>query len=170
MQRQTVLSDSSFPKYSSTHVAIFNTTAWPFLMQCQRSCTFTWGFLPCPTQTEISLDPLNLFTILCMVVGERPKFLFNAILHWKMRFFLFLLSWNLAQRDELLSSFACKDWDAPFTPNHDPLTSYQFTCLLWTVSFGYSITFNFYYASLPTFFRVCCNHQNQNLFIFTKYI
>ncbi len=45
MQWQTVLSDSSFPKYSSTHVAIFNTAVWQILMQChlrtQRSCTFT---------------------------------------------------------------------------------------------------------------------------------
>ncbi len=86
MQRQTVLSDSGFPKYSWAHVVIFNTTAWRFLMQChlkaQRSCTFNWGFLPCPTQTEISLDSLNLFTILCMVVGERPQFF--AILHWEI--------------------------------------------------------------------------------------
>ncbi len=78
MQWQTVLSDSSFPKYSSTHVAIFNTAVWHILMQChlraQRSCTFTWGFLSCPTQTEILQDPMNLFTMLCMVVGERPIF------------------------------------------------------------------------------------------------
>ncbi len=57
-------------------------------MQChlraQGSCTFNWGFLPCPTCTVISLDTLNLFTILCMVLGERPKFC--AILHCEMWF------------------------------------------------------------------------------------
>ncbi len=36
-------------------------------------------FLPCPMCAEISLDFLNLFTKLCMVAGERPKFF--AILH-----------------------------------------------------------------------------------------
>ncbi len=72
MQQQTVVNDSGFLKYSWAHVAIFNTAAWRFLMQChlraQRSSTFNWGFLPCPTCTVISLDSLNLFTILCMVL------------------------------------------------------------------------------------------------------
>ncbi len=110
MQQQTVVNDSGFLKYSWAHVAIFNTTAWRFLMQChlrgQRSSTFTWAFLPCPTCTVISLDSLNLFTILCMVLGERPKFF--AILHCVMWFLicLTLLSWNLAQSDEPWSSFA----------------------------------------------------------------
>ncbi len=44
----------------------------------------TWGFLPCPTCTVISLDSLNLFTILCMVLGKRPKFF--AIVHCEMWF------------------------------------------------------------------------------------
>ncbi len=47
---------------------------------------FTWGFLPCPTQTEISLNSLNLFTILCIVVGVRPKFF--ASLLWEMWFLI----------------------------------------------------------------------------------
>ncbi len=47
-------------------------------MQChlraQRSWTFTRGFLPCHTHTEIPLDSLNRFTIVCMVLGDRSKF------------------------------------------------------------------------------------------------
>ncbi len=69
------------------------------------------------------------FTILCMLVGERPKFF--AILLWEMWFLicLTLTSWNLAQ-----SGFTGKDWNAPFIHKHDTLTYYQFTCLFWTVS------------------------------------
>ncbi len=117
MQQQTVVNDSGFLKYSWAHVAIFNTAAWWFLMQChlraQRSSTFNWGFVPCPTCTVTPLDSLNLFTILCMVLGERPKFF--AILHCKMWFLisLTLLSWNLAQSDELWSSFVCKNFLYP---------------------------------------------------------
>ncbi len=89
MQQQTVVSDSGFLKYSWAHVAIFNTAAWWFLMQyhlrAQRSSTFNWCFLPCPTCTVISLAFLNLFTILRVVLGERPKFF--AILHCEMWFF-----------------------------------------------------------------------------------
>jgi len=57
-------------KFSQVHVAIFNTvTSWWFLMQCHlRAQRFAL-----PTQTEISLDSLNLFTILCMVVGKITK-------------------------------------------------------------------------------------------------
>ncbi len=51
MQQQTVVNDSGFLKYSWANVAIFNTAAWWFLMQChlkaQRSSTFNWGFLHC---------------------------------------------------------------------------------------------------------------------------
>ncbi len=58
MQQQTVVNGSGFLKYSWAHVAIFNTAAWRFLMQChlraQRSCTFTalpymyWDFFGIP--------------------------------------------------------------------------------------------------------------------------
>ncbi len=51
MQQQTVVNDSGFLKYSWANMAIFNTAAWRFLMQChlkaQRSSTFNWGFLHC---------------------------------------------------------------------------------------------------------------------------
>ncbi len=129
MQQQTVWSDSSFLKYSWAHVGIFNTAAWRFLMQChlraQRSSTFNWGFLPCPTCTVISLDSLSLFTILCMVFGE---FLWNFAL-WNVIFDLFDTS--LVKFDtKWWSSFACKDWDAPLIHKHDTLTYYQFTCLM----------------------------------------
>ncbi len=146
MQQQTVVNDSGFLKYSWAHVAIFNTvtvTAWRFLMQChpraQRSSTFHSGFLPCPTCAVISLDSLNRFTILCMVLGERPKFF--AILHCEMWFLicLTLLSWNLAQSDEPWYSFSYKGWDAPFITKHDTLIYYQFTCLLWTVSKQFNV-------------------------------
>ncbi len=125
------LDDSGFSKYSWAHVAIINTAAWWFLMQyylrAQSSSTFSWGFLPCSTCTVIALDSLNRFTILHVVVGERPTFL--ATLHCKMWFLicLTLLSWNLPQSDEPWSSFACKAWDAPFIPKQDTLTYYQFT-------------------------------------------
>ncbi len=104
---QIVVNDSGFLKYSWAHKAIFNTAAWRFLTQChpraQRSNTFNWGFMPCPTCTGISLDNLDLFTILRMIVGERPKFF--ALLHCQMWFLicLTLLSWNLAQSSALLA-------------------------------------------------------------------
>ncbi len=75
---------------------------------------------------------IYLFTILCMVLGERPKFF--AILHCEIWFLicLTLLLWNLAQSDEPWSRFACKDWDAPFIPKHDTLTYYLFqNSLTW---------------------------------------
>ncbi len=101
MQQQTVVNDSGFLKYSWAHVAIFNTAAWRFLMQChlrgQRSSTFNWGVLPCPTCTAISLHSLNLFTILCMGLSERPTFF--AILHCEMSFF-----------DASLMKFGTKWW------------------------------------------------------------
>ncbi len=146
MQQQTLVNDSGFLKYSWAHVAIFNTAAWRFLMQChlraQRSSTFNWGFLSCPSCTVISLDSLNHFTILCMLLGKRPTFF--AMLHCEMWFLicLTLLLWNLAQSDEPWSSFAGKDRDAPFIPKHDTFTYYQFTCLLWIVS--KQITWIFY--------------------------
>ncbi len=41
--------------------------------ECTMVMTIHLRF-PALPQTEISLDSLNLFTILCMVVGKRPKF------------------------------------------------------------------------------------------------
>ncbi len=137
MQLLTVVNDSGSLKYSWAHVAIFNTSAWRFLMQChlraKRSSTFNWA---CPTCTVISLDSLNLFTISCMILGERPKFF--AILHREMWFLncSTLLSWNLTQSVELWSCIDCKDWDAPFIPKHDTSIYYRFPC------FGYSIIFS----------------------------
>ncbi len=177
MQQQTVVNDSGFLKYSWAHVPIFNTAARRFLMQChlraQRPCTFNWGFLPCPTCTVISLDSQNLFTILCMVLGERPKFF--AILHCEMwcLICLTLLSWNLAQSDEPWSSFACKDWDAPFIPKHDTLTYYQFTCLLWTVSNSLTwIFYNLFTFILPLsqLFGMCCKPSKTKFVHIYKYI
>ncbi len=107
MQQQTVVNDSDFLKYSWAHVAIFNTTAWRFLMQrhlrAQRSSTFNWGFLPCPICTVISLDSLNLFKILCMILGERPKFF--AICIAKCDFWF---AWH----------FSCEIWHKVMS--HDP--------------------------------------------------
>ncbi len=68
---------------------------------------------------------------------------------------LMLLSWNLAQSDELWSSFACKDWDAPFKPKHCPLTYYQFT---WREPFQNSLMWIFYNIltfNLPLSQRFC---------------
>ncbi len=119
MQLQTVVNGSGFLKYSWAHVGIFNTAAWRFLMQChlraQRSSTFNWGFLPCPTCTGISLDSLNLFTILCMVLGERPKFF--AILHCEM---WFLICWH----------FSCEIWHKVMS--HDPALLAKTEMLLYT--------------------------------------
>ncbi len=137
MQRQTVVNDSGFLKYSWTHV-LLTPQHDSFL------CSAIWGLKGHAHSPEVSClalhvlrflwNSLNLFTILCMVVVKRHKFF--AILHWEMWFLVYLtpLSWNLAQSDEPWSSFACKDWDAPFIPKHDTLTYYQCTYLLWTVS------------------------------------
>lgn len=66
MQPQTVLSNNGFPKYLQADVAVF--IARCFLMQCLlrawRSHTFNGGFL---TRTEMSLESLDLFAILCTV-------------------------------------------------------------------------------------------------------
>ncbi len=110
----------------------------------------------------ISLDSLNLSTIFCTVLRERPNLF--AILHCKMWFLicLTLLSWNLAQSD-----FACKDWGAHFILKHDTLTYYQFTCLLWTVSKQFnvdiSINVSLLFCLCPNFFGMCCNSQKLNL-------
>jgi len=144
MQRQTVLSDNGFPKYTRAHVATFNTASWWFLMQChlrgQRLHTFTRGLLPGLRFLWIPW----IFSILCIVDGERPKYF--AELHWEMGFLncLAILSWNLVQ-----NNFAC----SLFMHNHDTLTYYQYNLQL---------------LPLSQIFGVCCSHQNQNLFIFTK--
>jgi len=45
MQRQIVLSDNGFPKYSRAHVAIFNTAAQWFLMQVSCLALYKdWDF------------------------------------------------------------------------------------------------------------------------------
>ncbi len=99
-------------------------------MRAQRSSTFNWGFLPFPTCTEIYLDSLNLFKVLCIIVWERPKLF--VILHWEMWFWICLtfiiIIWNeIWYKGALLVK-------TPFIPKYDPLTCYQFTCLMRTVS------------------------------------
>jgi len=80
-------------------VAVFVRVAWRNLVQChlraQRSRIFNRGLLLYPTQTEISLDFLNLMKILWMEDDERHKCF--AILHWEMWNFngLKILSRNL---------------------------------------------------------------------------
>lgn len=81
-----MLSDKSFPNYSKL--------LW------RRSCIFSSGFQRCSTQTEISLDSLNHFTILCNVDGEKPKFF--AIFHCEMFFF--------ELTDNYLMKFGTKWW------------------------------------------------------------
>ncbi len=53
--------------------------------------------------------------------------------------FVWHFSCEIWHSDEPWSSFACKDWDAPFILKHDTLTYYQFTCLLWTVSKQFNV-------------------------------
>ncbi len=65
------------------------------------------------------------FTILCMVVGERPKFFEK----WDFFICLTHISYNLEQ-----SGFASKYRNARLIHKHDNLTYSQFTCLFWTVS------------------------------------
>ncbi len=86
---------------------------------------------------------------------------------WNVIFYLFFW-WNLAQSDEPWSSFACKDWNAPFMPKHDTLTCYQFTYLLWTVTKEFNMDNHFTF--IFNFFVMCCSRQKKNVFIFTKYI
>ncbi len=79
----------------------------------------------CPTCTAISLDSLNLLTLLCMVLGERLKYF--AL--WNVIFYLF---------DTSLVKFGTKWWAMiqfclqrlKCIPKHDTLTYYQLTCLL----------------------------------------
>ncbi len=152
-------SKSIFPRniYIYIYIYAFSRRFYPKRLTLHSSYSFTFYQLllslgiepmilallaPCSTiwatgkQVEMwtHLQHTFLFTILHVVFGERPKFF--AILYCEMWFLicLTLLSWNLAQSDEPWSSFACEDWGAPFIPNHDTLTYYQFSCLLWTVS------------------------------------
>ncbi len=115
MQQQTVLSDSSFLKYSWAHVAIFNTAALWFFIQCH----LRFSALPY-TDWDSSGFPESFHS---MVVGERLKFF--VILYWEMWFLI-----CLAQSDEpwlrLRWSFYTQTWY--------PGLCYQSTCLLWTVS------------------------------------
>ncbi len=111
---------------------IYHPAAWWFLMQChlrgQRSSTFTWGFLLCPTCTVISLDSLNLFTILRVIVGERPKLF--AILHCEMWFVWHfsheiwhkVMSHDPALLAKTICSFYTQTWYLDLLPIH-----------LWTV-------------------------------------
>ncbi len=152
MQQHTVVNDSGFLKYSWAHVAIFNTAAWQFLMQChlraQRSSTFNWGFLPFPACTVISLDSLNLFKILCIVLGEKPKFF--AILHCEMWFLicLTLLSWNVAQSHD--PALLAKTEMLLLYPNMIPwpITNSSAYCELFQNSLTW-IFYNFFTFILP---------------------
>ncbi len=71
-------------------------------------------------------------------------------------------SWNLAQSDEPWSSFACKDWDAPFIPKHDTLAYYQFTCLWLTWIFYNHFTFM---LPLSQLFWNVSQQSKKNLFM-----
>jgi len=73
----------------------------------RRSCTFNRGLL-----TEISLDLLNLFTILCVVNGERSI-------------------QKVVSHDSFV--LAKSSVDAPFIHKRDHLTYYQFTDCFKTV-------------------------------------
>ncbi len=81
--------DSGFLKYSWAHVAIFHDGSYAMPSEGSKVMHIHLRF------PALSLDSLNLYTILCVVVGERPFF---AIMHWEMWFLisLTLLSWNLA--------------------------------------------------------------------------
>lgn len=52
-------------------IVVFIFLKWWFLMQCslraQRSCTFSCGFHSWPFCTDVSVESLNLFTVLCTV-------------------------------------------------------------------------------------------------------
>lgn len=51
--------------------------------------------------------------------------------------------------------------DAPFIPNHDTLTCYQWSCL--TVESSKQVTFPVFFCPCPNFFKKCCRHQIQIL-------
>jgi len=123
-------------------------------------CNAIWGLKGQAHSAEVSCLALRVrarvrrFLWIPWIFSQ--YYVWYAILQWEMWFFficLTLLSWNLAQSDEPWSSFACKDWDAPFIPKHDLLTYYQFTRLLWTVSkrLNLDILYPFHFYFVPVF-------------------
>ncbi len=175
MQQLTVVNDSSFLKYSWTHVAIFNTSAWRFLMQSE-------GSMVKHIQPEVSCLALHVLWFLwipwifsqyyawCLVKDLNSLQLCIAKCDfWHVFLFLLtLLSWNLAQSDEPWSSFACKD--ASFLPKHDTLTYYQFTCLLCRWIITWLLSFFSIILPLSQRFWNVLQSSKLNVFIFTKYI
>ncbi len=115
-------------------------------MQCnlraQKSCTFTFSHSRFPALPFMHWDfsgfPESFHNIMNGIVGERPKLFVNLHCEMWSLICLTLYSWHLAQ-----SGFADKDRDAPYITKHEPLTYYQFTCLLWAVSK------HFYLAPVP---------------------
>ncbi len=135
----------------------------------------TWGFLPCPTCTVISLDSLNLFSILCMVLGERPTLF--AIVHCEMWFltcfFIFVdISlvkfgiewWAMIQLCLHRCLFFTQTWYLDILPIH--LLTVQVNNNVAIILFFYN------FASVPTFLecvavvknQMCLVHIYQNTF------
>ncbi len=94
------------------------TVSYAMPSEAQRSSTF----LSCPICTMIYMDSLNHFTVVSMILGERPTFF--AILHCEM---LFFISLTLHLK---FGKVMTHDPDAPFIPKHDALTYYQFISIL----------------------------------------
>ncbi len=148
MQQQTMVNDSGFLKYSWAHVAIFNTAAWWFLMQChlraQKSSTVNWAFLHCPTCIMPSLDSLNLFTIFCMILGFFDTSLMKFGTKW----------WAMIQlcfqRLKMLLLY----------PNMIPwpTTNWPAYCKLFQNSLMW-IFYNLFtsFCLCPNFFEMCCS-------------
>ncbi len=143
-------------------------------MQChlraQRASTFNWAFLPCPTCTVISLDSLNLFTILCMVLGEMLcNFAFRNVI-----FDLFDTSlvkfgtkwWAMIQLclQRLRCSFYTQTWYLDLLPIHLPYELFQ-NSLTW-------IFYNLFTFILPLsqLFWNVLQPSKTFFFIFTNYI
>lgn len=144
MQQQTVFSWSMFFSkglWSTFHFIIqHNLTVFHLVKsEAQSWSTFSYGFLSCSLQIEISLHFLIVFIILNMVVSERLAllrvvgcdFALMNVFCLVVVVLLTMLVWLLAQNNGPWSYFTCKDWDSHFVPKDQILTCRHFTCLLW---------------------------------------
>ncbi len=124
MARWIVFTDNVFWKYSWAHVVISITVAFLYVMQCRlrarRSRASSMVFRPWPLRTEIVLDSLNLWMILCTVDDDNFKLF--AIFLWETPFWYCSTIFHrsiggIGDPLPILTS-EMPLWEALFIPNH----------------------------------------------------
>ncbi len=109
MARWIVFTDNVFWKYSWAHVVISITVAFLYVMQCRlrarRSRASSMVFRPWPLRTEIVLDSLNLWMILCTVYDDNFKLF--AIFLWETPFWYCSTIFRLIVVFGRLNLFSC---------------------------------------------------------------